>query len=57
MNLTRESTSIRSYLIKRSTPDDFAIRLRDFSQLFRFYASVILVIVGEKESLLSSFTF
>jgi hypothetical protein len=47
MNTTRDSTSIKLSMIKRSTSDDFPIRLRDFCQLFRFYASVILVIVGK----------
>ena len=36
---------------KRSTPDDFAVQLRDFCQLFRLYASVILVVVGKEKRL------
>lgn len=47
MNVTQESMSSKSSMIKRSTPDDFAVQLRDFCQLFRLYASVILVVVGK----------
>ncbi len=43
-----------SLLTKRTNPDHFGNRLRDACQLFRFYSSIILVVVG-KEFLLSRF--
>ncbi len=46
MNTTVESIDLR-YRIKRSTPDNFGIQLKYFCQLFRFYSSVILVIIGK----------
>ncbi len=51
MNTTRESIDFKKYIVKRSTPDNFGLQLRDFCQLFRFYSSVILVIVGKDISL------
>jgi hypothetical protein len=39
-----------SYLIKRSDTDNFGDQLRKACQLFRFYSSVILVIVGKKKN-------
>jgi hypothetical protein len=47
MNTTVESIELKYNLVKRSTPDNFGIQLRNFCQLFRFYSSVILVIVGK----------
>ncbi len=47
MNTTVESIELKYHIVKRSTADNFGIKLRDFCQLFRFYASVILVIVGK----------
>jgi len=51
MDTTRESIDLKKYIVKRSTPDTFGLQLRDFCQLFRFYSSVILVIVGKDISL------
>ena len=50
MNTTGASIDLKAFIIKRSTPDDFAVRLRDFCQLFRFYSSVILVVVGKRSA-------
>ena len=47
MNTTEELIDFKYYIVKRSTPDEFGLRLKNFCQLFRFYSSVILVIVGE----------
>jgi hypothetical protein len=48
MNMTEESIDFKSYIVKRSTPDDFGLQLKRFCQSFRFYSSVILVIVGKE---------
>ena len=48
MNTTGDSIDFKAFVIKRSTPDEFAVRLRDFCQLFRLYASVILVVIGKR---------
>jgi sensor histidine kinase YesM len=45
MNSTIEPIS---YLIKRSDTDNFGEQLKNACKLFRFYSSVILVIVGKK---------
>jgi hypothetical protein len=49
MNMTEDSIDFKSYIVKRSTtPDDFGLQLKRFCQSFRFYSSVILVIVGKE---------
>ncbi|CAF4399569.1 unnamed protein product, partial [Rotaria sp. Silwood2] len=50
MNTTIEPTKI---LINNPDTDSFAIQLKHGCQLFRFYSSIILVIVGMIGSLLS----
>lgn len=45
MNTTIESTSL---LMNPSNSDNFAIQLRNACQLFRFYSSIILVVVGRE---------
>lgn len=47
MNETENSPTTSDFEEKA---DEFANRLRDFCLLFRFYASVVLVIVGESEN-------
>ncbi|CAF3388758.1 unnamed protein product [Rotaria socialis] len=53
MNTTTETIDFKYYIIKRSAPDNFGLQLRQFCQLFRFYSSIILVIVGMIGSMLS----
>jgi hypothetical protein len=50
MNTTIELTSLQNLFIKRSNSDNFGKQLKHVCQLFRFYSSVILVIVGKKFS-------
>lgn len=47
MNTTEESIDLKYYRVKRATPDNFGLQLQYFCQLFRFYSSIILVIVGK----------
>jgi hypothetical protein len=47
MNITEESIDFKYYRVKRTTHENFGTQLRHFCQLFRFYSSVILVIVGK----------
>ncbi|CAF0810176.1 unnamed protein product [Rotaria sordida] len=53
MNTTVENIDYKYYIIKRSVPDSFGTQLTHVCRLFRFYSSVILVIVGMIGSLLS----
>ncbi len=57
MNMTEESIDFKSYIVKRSTPDDFGLQLKRFCQSFRFYSSVILVIVGKEIIIYEWFDF
>ncbi|CAF1044092.1 unnamed protein product [Rotaria sp. Silwood1] len=53
MNTTLETIDFKSNIVKRSVQDNFGIQLKHFCQVFRLYASIILVIVGLIGSLLS----
>lgn len=46
MNTTEDYIDFTHYIIKRSPRDEFGLQLKKFCQVFRFYSSVILVIVG-----------
>ena len=49
MNTIEESTiNLQHFLSKRAVSEDFGLQLKRFCQSFRFYSSLILVIVGKE---------